>query len=172
MHTALFASVTQLIHLDTKGGFREKNTVLWTRSNEKWPEGVVGTIVGDAKKPTRMMVQVGDKKFSILKTELRPAIPKTEEAALAVGFTQAQIKAHLSSLEKTKAKEISKDCSELALCIFCLGFIQTHCGIKLKPFTLSLLKPMITLHLCFERKPKLNQLMSSLPLPHQTSRKL
>ena len=151
--------MTQLIHLDTKGGFREKNTVLWTRSNEKWPEGVVGTIVGDAKKPTRMMVQVGDKKFSILKTELRPAIPKTEEAALAVGFTQAQIKAHLSSLEKTKG--------ELALCVFCLGFIQTHCGIKLKHFTLSPLKPIITLHLCFERKSKFNQPMPSLPLPHQ-----
>ena len=89
--------ITAILPLGFTGGYREGNTVFWKRSNDKWPEGAVGTIVGPTKKPDRLRIQVNDKKFSILISELRPAVPDTAnvEAALAAGFTQAQIDEHI-----------------------------------------------------------------------------
>ena len=45
------------------GDFGERNTVLWTRSNKKWQEGVIGTILKPASKPDRMLVQVDNEKL-------------------------------------------------------------------------------------------------------------
>ena len=55
-----------LAYFGVKLGLKQGDTVFWARSNEKWPEFVVGTIVGPAKKPERVRVRVNGKTFSIL----------------------------------------------------------------------------------------------------------
>ena len=114
MSTSLIKSLTRIL-LRFTGGYREGNTVFWQRSNDKWPEGAVGTIVGPTKKPDRLRVQVSGKKFSIMISELRPAVPDTAnvEAALAAGFTQAQIDDHIKKNGiKTNAEKPISDKAE------------------------------------------------------------
>ena len=52
-------------------GLRVGSNVTWSRSNEKWPPGVVGTVVG-THKLTRVMVTLPgvDDKFCVLRSEL------------------------------------------------------------------------------------------------------
>lgn len=58
--------------------------VMWTKSNSKWPKGVIGTVFGPhGSKPDRVVVNVWGNRFGILKKELERAWSEAEQKATA-----------------------------------------------------------------------------------------
>ena len=56
--------------------------VMWTRSNSKWPKGVIGTVYGPhGSNPKRVIIHVSGNRFGILKEELERVQSVAEQKA-------------------------------------------------------------------------------------------